>query len=359
MPVGFARRLLRRASPGNIAKPPCQKAHLFRYMTSRLSPRARLTLIRFAVAVHVIAIAIAATIGVLGPGPSWIPVVAALAFLLFLPWLVLLGHGWLRVADPQASEVAMRASSLGTTLRALVPKHPIGMRTVFRDCVLVNFAIDPAVMRGLLPAPIEPAIHDGAAYLSIVIARMDRMRPVFVPRRLGITYDQVVYRVVVRHRGEPGVFFLRSDANNRLMCLAGNALTFFRFNHADIEYRMDGEILHVDVRPPPDHCADIRASYDLGGTPDTMPRTSRFQNLAQAQRFLVELYTAFGHDPLTGAVSAIGIERGHWDIRVVNDRRAGYRFIDGSARFPAGSARLDSIFYIEQVPYLWHTLQRR
>jgi uncharacterized protein YqjF (DUF2071 family) len=283
----------------------------------------------------------------------------AFALLLLLPGLVLLGHRWLRVADPRAREVAMPASSLGTTLRALVPKHPIRMRTVFRDCVLVNFAIDPAVMRALLPAPIEPAIHHGAAHLSIVIARMDRMRPVFVPRRLGITYDQVVYRVVVRHRGEPGVFFLRSDANNRLMCLAGDALTFFRFHHADIEYRADGEILHVDVRPPPNHRADIRASYDLRGTTDTMPRTSSFPSLAEAREALVELYTAFGQDPRTGAVSAVGIERGHWDLRVVNDRRAGYQFIDSNPQFPAGSARLDSIFYVAQVPYLWHTLRRR
>lgn len=287
--------------------------------------------------------------------PSWIPIVAAVGFLVFLPWLVLLGHGWLRAADPCAAPT----SSLGATLRALAPKHPIRMRTVFRDCVLVNFAVDPAVMRGLLPAPIEPALHAGAAYLSIVIARLDRMRPAFVPRRLGVTYDQVVYRVVVRHRGAPGVFFLRSDANHRLMCLAGDALTFFRFHRADIDYRADGRILHVDVRAPPGHHADIRASYDLGAAGDALPPSSQFGSLAEAQGFLVELFTAFGHDPVTGAVSSVGIERGHWDVRVVDDRRADYQFMADPARFPAGSARLDSIFYVEQLPYLWHTLDRR
>jgi uncharacterized protein YqjF (DUF2071 family) len=291
--------------------------------------------------------------------PSWIPLAAALGFVLFLPWLVLLGHAWLRAAEPGAtSEAAPGAGSLGATLRALVPKHPLRMRTVFRDCFLVNFAVDPAVMRRLVPAPIEPALHDGAAYLSIVIARMDRMRPALLPRRLGVTYDQVVYRIVARHRGEPGVFFLRSDANNRLMCLAGDALTFFRFHRADIEYRVDGEILHLDVRTP-SHQADIRASYDVGGASHELPRGSRFRSFAEAQRFLVELFTAFGHDPVTGAVSAVGIERGHWDVRVVDDRRACYQLMDGSAQFPAGSARLDSIFHVEQVPYLWHRLERR
>lgn len=118
-------------------------------------------------------------------------------------------------------------------------------------------------------------------------------------------------------------------------------------------------MLHVDVRPPPSHRADIRASYDLGGCADAMPRTSRFCSLDEARGFLVELYTAFGHDPRTGAVRAVTMERGHWAVRIVDDRRAGDRFIADTARFPAGSAHLDSIFHVEQVPYLWHTLQRR
>ena len=51
------------------------------------------------------------------------------------------------------------------------------MRTTFRGCFLVNFAVDPAAMRARLPAHLEPELHEGRAYLSIVIADMARMRP--------------------------------------------------------------------------------------------------------------------------------------------------------------------------------------
>ena len=87
-------------------------------------------------------------------------------------------------------------------VRALVPKHPIPMRTIFRECFLVNFQVDPDVMRRLLPAGIEPDLYGGKAWLSIVIAEMERMRPAFLPALFGITYDQVVYRAVVRHGSE-------------------------------------------------------------------------------------------------------------------------------------------------------------
>jgi hypothetical protein len=89
-----------------------------------------------------------------------------------------------------------------------------------------------------------------------------------------------------------------------------------------------------------------------------MPPGARFETLAEAQGFLVELYAAFGIDPLTGEVSTVRIERGAWDLRVVESRRARYDFVDGSRLFPAGSARLDSVFYVESIPYRWHTLER-
>src|SRR6266511_3513228 len=118
-----------------------------------------------------------------------------------------------------------------------LPKHPVPMLTTFRRCLLVNFAVDPDAMQVLLPRHIEPGLHEGHAYLSVVVAQMERMRPAFAPRVLGITYKQIVYRVVVRCGEERGVHFLRSDADSRTMTALGNAFSFFRFHHSAIEFR--------------------------------------------------------------------------------------------------------------------------
>jgi uncharacterized protein YqjF (DUF2071 family) len=185
---------------------------------------------------------------------------------------------------------------------------------------------------------------------------MDRMRPAFVPAPLGVTYRQVVYRAVVRHRGARGVYFLRSDADHRGMSLAGDWLTFFRFHTSRIAVRAEGPLVHVDLAARPGDHADIRASFDVGGASRALPPASAFGSLAEAQAFLVELYVAFGCDEPTGEVRAVRIERGTWDLRVVDDRRAGYDVMSGSRLFPAGSARLDSVFYVEAIPYYWHTL---
>ena len=275
---------------------------------------------------------------------------SAVLFAAFLPWMLVMGRGWLGAVRPPAS--------VGEVVRALVPRHPLPMRTLFRQCVLANFAVRPDVMRRLVPLPLEPDLHGGEAWLSVVIAEMERMRPAFLPAFLGVTYHQVVYRAVVRHRGERGVFFLRSDANHAGMSLAGDWLTFFRFHTSGIEARREGDLLHVDLRARPSHHADIGASVVVTPGGRAMPPGSRFGALAEAQGFLVELYAAFGVDPLTGEVSTVRIERGAWDLRAVEVRKARFDFMDGSRLFPAGSARLDSVFYAESIPYHWHTLER-
>jgi uncharacterized protein YqjF (DUF2071 family) len=68
----------------------------------------------------------------------------------------------------------------------LISVHPVPMRTVFRHCFLVNFALRPDVLVSRLPDHVRPGVHDGWSYLSIVIAEMERMRPAFLPHALGI-----------------------------------------------------------------------------------------------------------------------------------------------------------------------------
>lgn len=113
------------------------------------------------------------------------------------------------------------------------------MRTVFRNCFLVNFAVEPNALAAQLPGHLRPDVHHDRAFVSVVIAKMERMRPAFLPAALGVTYIQVVYRAIVLCGSERGVCFLRSDADHPLMVLGGNALTFFQFHRADITWSQD------------------------------------------------------------------------------------------------------------------------
>lgn len=290
------------------------------------------------------ALGAAAEVSILIGGPA-ADVLFGSMFVVLLPWVALMGRA--------------RARSDGCTgvpLRDLVPKHPLPMRCHFRECYLVNFAVDPDALRRALPQPLEPDLYAGKAWLSIVIADMVSMRPAFLPPCCGANYTQVVYRAVVRAGRERGVFFVRSDADDRFMCLAGNLLTRFRFHPADVRWTRRPDSVSFELASGADR-AGIQSSFRIATGSSRTPPSSAFHQLGDARDFLVDLFQAFSVDALTGSVDRVRIERSPWDVLVVDDEDARYEFMQEGSLFNSTNARLDSVFRMTNVPYHWHTLE--
>jgi len=66
----------------------------------------------------------------------------------------------------------------------LAPKHPVGMSTDYRTVALLNYAVDPDVLRRLIPPPLElDVVHDGSSDFPAGSAVLDNT---FVAR--GVPY---------------------------------------------------------------------------------------------------------------------------------------------------------------------------
>ncbi len=229
------------------------------------------------------------------------------------------------------------------------------METVFQNCCLVNFGMEPSLLQSLLPHPIQPDVYNGEAFLSVVVSELKDMRPTIIPKGLGFNFNQIVYRAIVACNNERGVHFLRSDANNRFMCLTGNLFSFFNFNYAGINYSLEDSQHSISVSTN-DKEADIIANYDLSKATKEMPKYSVFSSLDEAKSYFVELYVAFS--AMRNFSTAVRIQRTNWDLSVVHDKNAVYSFMDGSKMFPKGSTRLDSVFYVKNLFYHWYKLEK-
>jgi len=230
------------------------------------------------------------------------------------------------------------------------------MRTTFQRCFLVNFAVEPSALRSQLPPHIEPEIHDGRGYVSIVIAEMYRMRPAFLPPFLGVTYTQVVYRAAVRCGTEKGVAFLRSDANNRPMVTFGNAVTFFRFNLATVSWEGANGTVDFSLTPRDGSRGRILAKFEVAAAGSRMPNSSRFADIERADAFLTERYTAFGGMRADGRVEVVRLARTPWRSQVVADRARAYEAMESGLLFSKETAELDSIFFVQNISYRWNSL---
>jgi hypothetical protein len=88
-----------------------------------------------------------------------------------------------------------------------------------------------------------------------------------------------------------------------------------------------------------------------------VPAGSVFRSADDAQDFLVELYTAFRPEPDGVHVKTVDIKRTAWRVKMVGTPRAHFDYMDGSVRFPAGSTRLASTIFVEDIEYYWHTVR--
>lgn len=264
-------------------------------------------------------------------------------------------EGAMRISDGESSLLAETPSMLDRVLE-LAPKHPVGMTTAYRTVAILNYAVEPDVLRRLIPPALELDTAHDRGYVTVVCADMVKMRPSPLPHVLGITYDQVVYRVPVRYHGEPGLFFLGSDAGQPLMVAAGAAFSMFGVRLSKTKITDAGDRVSIDVfgRKPG---VDFHAYLKVEPAAEALPTTSTFESKAEAKSFLVDRFVAFvpgvGNDPMR----RVRVRRGIWDVVLPSAIDVRSDILDGSSDFPAGTALLDNVLVARDIPYHWYAAE--
>src|ERR1700730_7686708 len=97
------------------------------------------------------------------------------------------------------------------------------VRGVIDRRILVNYRVDADVLAGILPAPFRPKLVQGMGMAGVCLIRVKGIRPVFLPRMIGISSENAAHRIAVEWNqgGEAreGVFIPRRDTSSRLNVL--------------------------------------------------------------------------------------------------------------------------------------------
>jgi hypothetical protein len=244
--------------------------------------------------------------------------------------------------------------------RQATPTLPFNTNAIWAEAIAVNYQLDPAALRPLVPDVFDLDLHHGKAFVSLAASRLKDFGASWLPKALRMNFYQATYRAHVtytdfRGRRLRGCYFVRSETNSALMSLAANLLPEFRA-HACRTYpivmaRQESQLI-LTVDSGADPAGKVVLVLDIARGLPAMPSSSVFASIPAAYDFLVDFCDAFAYVKESNEVLLLQIERGPWDIQVVEpvDYYLGY-FSDGS--FPAGSAALDSIFYFQNVPYRW------
>ena len=238
------------------------------------------------------------------------------------------------------------------------------IETEWIEALSFNYAVDPERLAPLLPAPLQPEVHRGAAWVQVLLSSLRELRPQGLPSLFGVCFYQVSYRAAVRFRDAAGRwrrggYFVESATNDPVMRAVGNRLAEFRFHEfgaAEIVMVRHGATLSVGVDPAGGGAGRLAAVVDttpLAGPPPG----SRWSSLEELQEPLVDCFDAFGVDAQAGWLYTLTIDRGPWKARFARPVDL-YCEVFDTGVLGGGAASFDSLLHVQRCRYRWRPLRR-
>lgn len=218
--------------------------------------------------------------------------------------------------------------------------------------LLVNYRVDPDVVRPLVPAPFRPAVVNGSAVAGICLIRLGGLRPAAFPARLGWRpTENAAHRIAVEWDGGAGVYIPRRDSDSLVTRLVGGRLFPGVHHAARFHVVEDDRSLHISFASTD---GSTSVSVDVDDT--TEFESGVFADLEAASSFFQAGSVGYSPGPDADCLDGIELRTDSWRVSPVRAVRAASSFFDDTSLFPPGSAVLDCALLMRDVPVTWHAV---
>jgi len=152
-------------------------------------------------------------------------------------------------------------------MRYLLQRHALPIKAQLKASLVLAYAVRADVLTPLLSPGLLLDTYGDYGFLAIALVETEKLRPAFLPSRLGVDFFLSGYRIFTRYqtsagRSLRGLRILRSDTDSRFMQVFGNLLTHYGYEHSRCEVRRDAKSYSVKVRTPGGF-ADLEVEADI------------------------------------------------------------------------------------------------
>jgi hypothetical protein len=222
--------------------------------------------------------------------------------------------------------------------------------------LLVNYRVDPSVIASLLPAPFRPQLVNGHAVAGICLIRLGSMRPAGLPARLGLTSENAAHRIAVEwdtaDGPKTGVYIPRRDSDSLVNAAVGGRIYPGALHLARFEVTEGEDDLHVAFRARDGSVAvtlDVHVTAELTGS-------RLFADTAAASAFFEQGSVGFSATDNPARFDGLALHTTAWKVDPGVAVRSESSFFADRTVFPEGSAELDCVLVMRQIPVLWQPL---
>ena len=217
--------------------------------------------------------------------------------------------------------------------------------------ILVNYRVDPEVMKTYLPEPFEPQLVDGYGVAGVCLIRLRDVRPKALPCTPGIGSENAAHRFAVTWNEDGsercGVYIPRRDTDSVLNHLAGGRVFPGVHHLADFEIDENDPRYSVSLTS---RDGDTHMSI-AGWVTDSLPGGSIFADVDSASAFFEK--GSLGYSPAGKACCFDGLELRtlNWSVQPLEVEKAEASYF---RTFPEGSIELDHALLMRDIEHEWH-----
>ncbi|GAA2776568.1 DUF2071 domain-containing protein [Streptomyces showdoensis] len=234
--------------------------------------------------------------------------------------------------------------------------RPPRLASVIERRLLVNYRVAPEAVAPLLPAPLRPQLVRGHAVAGICLLRLGSVRPAWAPAAVGLRSENAAHRIAVEWDGpdgvETGVYIPRRDTASLVNRWAGGRVFPGEHGHADFEVRETPDTLRVAYATR-DGGTRVEVTAQLA---DRLEGSGLFADLDEASAFFRAGSKGYSETRSGCALDGMQLATDAWRIEPGRVTSARSSYFDDPDRFPPGSATLDSVLVMRDVPVHWRAL---
>jgi len=217
--------------------------------------------------------------------------------------------------------------------------------------ILVNFTVDPDIIRRILPEPFTPKIYEGKAIAGICLIRLKGIRPKGFPDLISISSENAAHRIAVEwmENGErkEGVYIPRRDSSSLINSLAGGRIFPGKHVHSKFNVKETNGHYHISFNSPD----NTGISIDADAT-EQFNADSIFKTLENASAFFEK--GAIGYTPGGNKAEGLRLTIYEWKVSALKVNEVSSTFFENENIFPKGSVVFDDALLMTQINHEWN-----
>ncbi|MGK2862664.1 MAG: DUF2071 domain-containing protein, partial [Chitinophagaceae bacterium] len=222
--------------------------------------------------------------------------------------------------------------------------------------ILVNYIVEPDVVRKIVPAPFRPKIFKNKAVVGICLIRLKHIRPKGFPNFIGISSENGAHRIAVEwtenEEIKEGVYIPRRDTSSLLNSLAGGRIFPGRHYHAKFDVKEENGHYHIAFKS-----SDGTTILIDGDKNETLNSGSIFQNLEEASSFFEG--GSVGYSPDGDKFDGLKLKTFNWKVEPLIVTRLQSSYFENEGIFPKGSVQFDNALLMTRIKHEWHTVKQK